>query len=145
MGCDNVSNNITKVAVGVIVVKDNKILFGKRKNALGEGSWGLPGGRLEFGETIEDCAHRETREETGIKIKNLRQGPYTNDIFQKENKHYLTVYIISEYDSGEVKIMEPDKCEQWDWFEWDNLPRPLFLPNQNLLKQGFNLCDICKK
>jgi 8-oxo-dGTP diphosphatase len=34
--------------------------------------------------------------------------------------------------------MEPEKCEGWEWFEWDQLPRPLFLPIENLLKQSFD-------
>lgn len=46
--------------------------------------------------------------------------------------------MLADYDSGEVKIMEPEKCEQWEWFDWNNLPKPLFLPAQNLLKQKYN-------
>jgi len=44
-------NERPKVGVGVIIVKNNKILFGKRKNAHGEGSWSFPGGHLEFKES----------------------------------------------------------------------------------------------
>jgi 8-oxo-dGTP diphosphatase len=127
-----------KVGVGVFVLKDNKILFGKRKNAHGDGTWSLPGGHLEFNEKVEDCAVREVLEETSISIKNIRMGTFTNDIFEKEGKHYVTLFAISDFDSGEVKLMEPDKCEKWDWFEWDKLPSPLFIPIQNLLKQNFN-------
>ncbi len=127
-----------KVGVGVIVIKDNKVLVGKRKNAHGDGSWSFPGGHLEFNENIEGCAKRETLEETGIKIKNIKNGPFTNDIFKQENKHYVTLFVIAEYDSGKVKIMEPDKCEKWEWRRWDNLPTPLFIPIQNLLKQNYN-------
>ena len=127
-----------KIGVGVIIIKNNKILLGKRKNAHGNGSWNPPGGHLEFGEKIEDCAKRETMEEARIKIKNLKMGPFTNDVFKKENKHYITLYVIADYASGQTKIMEPKKCEKWEWFSWNNLPKPLFLPIQNLLKQGFN-------
>lgn len=112
--------------------------MGKRKNAHGDGTWSLPGGHLEFNEAPEETAVREVVEETGIKIKNLRIGPYTNDVFSREGKHYITLFILSEYDSGEVKIMEPDKCEKWEWFSWEELPRPLFLPLQNLLKQKYH-------
>ena len=126
------------VGVGVIVIKGNKVLLGKRKNAHGEGSWCFPGGHLEFNESVEECAVREVREETGIEIKNLRLGPFTNDVFKKERKHYVTLFVIAEYASGKAKVMEPEKCEKWAWFEWNRLPEPLFLPIQNLLKQGFN-------
>jgi len=126
-----------KVGVGAIVVNDDKILLGKRKNAHGDGSWSFPGGHLEFGESVEDCAARETLEETGIKIKNIRQATFTNDIFEKEQKHYITLFMISEYDSGKLQNMEPEKCEKWDWFSWDKLPSPLFIPIQNLIRQGY--------
>lgn len=128
-----------KVGVGVIVVKDNKILMQKRKNAHGEGHWGFPGGHLEFHEDFEECAKRETTEELGITIKNVRFISATNDKFQKENKHYITIFMLAEYDSGMIKIMEPDKIEQWGWFEWSNMPQPVFLPIENLQKQGFDL------
>ncbi len=129
--------NRPKVGVGVIIIKDGKVLLGKRKNAHGDGTWSFPGGHLEFGESIETCAEREVLEEVGIKIRNLRIGTYTNDVFDKENKHYITLYVIAEHASGEPRAMEPEKCERWEWFEFGKLPKPLFLPLQNLIKQGF--------
>lgn len=126
------------MGVGVIIIKDGKILLGKRKNAHGGGGWCYPGGHLEYGESWEECSCRETMEETGIAIKNLRFGAVTNDVFEDEQKHYITICMVADFAFGEVKLMEPDKCEQWNWFEWENLPQPLFLPIQNLLKQNFN-------
>jgi len=126
------------IGIGVIVIKNNKVLLGKRKNSHGEGTWCFPGGHLEFNEEIEECGKREVLEETGIKIKNIKLGPFTNDIFKKEGKHYVTLFLISDYDSGKVRVMEPDKFEKWEWIEWGKLPKPLFLPIQNLLKQKFN-------
>ncbi len=83
--------NRPKVGLGVCIRKDGKVLLGKRKNTHGEGDWCFPGGHLEFNETWEDCAIRETKEETGIKIKNIRLATATNDIFKKEGKHYITM------------------------------------------------------
>lgn len=125
------------IGVGTIVFKNGKVLLGKRKNAHGAGCWQFPGGHLEFNESIEDCAKREVFEETGLIIKNMRLGPYTNDFFPKENKHYVTLFVIAEFDHGELCLKEPDKCEKWDWFNWDDLPHPRFIPIQNLLKAGF--------
>ncbi len=105
--------NRPKIGIGIIVIKDNKVLLGKRKNVHGDGSWSFPGGHLEFNEGIEDCARREVMEETGIRIRDLRAGPFTNDIFNKEGKHYVTLYVISEHHSGEPKVMEPERCERW--------------------------------
>jgi 8-oxo-dGTP diphosphatase len=119
-------------------LKDDKILLGKRSNAIGAGTWGLPGGKLEFGEDIIECAKREVFEETGLKIKNIRPGSYTNNYFPKDETHFVSIDVVADYDSGEVKIMEPNKCLEWKWFEWDKLPKPLFLPMQNLVKQKFD-------
>lgn len=122
--------------MAVIVVRDGKVLLGKRKNAHGNGTWCFPGGHLEFGESWDDCAARETMEEAGISIKNIRFAAATNDIFRE--KHYVTLFMLADYGSGEVRIMEPEKCGEWGWFTWENLPGPLFLPIQNLLKIGYN-------
>ncbi|MBI4447624.1 NUDIX domain-containing protein [Candidatus Woesearchaeota archaeon] len=127
-----------KVGVGVLVLKGGKVLLGKRKNAHGAGSWCFPGGHLEFNEAVEDCARREVLEETGLKIKNLRLGNFTNDIFKKEGKHYITLFVISDYDSGELRLAEPEKFERWGWFELGKLPKPLFVSTQNFLKQKFS-------
>lgn len=127
-----------KIGIGVIILKDNRVLMLKRKNAHGAGSWSFPGGHLEFSEGIEECARREVLEEAGIRVSNLRPGPFTNDIFEGEGKHYVTLFMIADHDSGEARIMEPHKSDGIGWFEWSNLPKPLFIPVQNLLKQGFS-------
>jgi len=127
-----------KVGVGVAVIKGGKVLLGKRKNAHGEGTWSFPGGHLEYNESWEDCASRETLEETGLSIKNIRFGTVTNDLFHKEQKHYVTIIMLSDYDSGTLQVMEPDKCEQWKWYNWNNLPNALFVSIENLLKENFN-------
>lgn len=127
-----------KVGVGVIIIKDGKVLLGKRKGAHGDGSWAFPGGHLEFNESLENCAKREIMEETGITIKDIKKLTYTNDIFPNQGKHYITCYVKANYDSGEVKVMEPNKCEIWKWFEWNKFPEPIFLPLHNLLKENIN-------
>lgn len=130
--------NRPKVGVGVIIFKDGKILLGKRKNSHGDGSWSFPGGHLEFAESWEDCARRETKEETNLNIKNIHFLTATNDIFITEEKHYITIFILADYDTGELKLLEKEKCEKWDWFDFENLPSPLFLPIENLLKSEFS-------
>lgn len=129
------TNSIPRVGVGVAVIKDGKVLFGKRKGSHGEGSWSFPGGHVEFGESLEDCASREVLEETGIRIKNIQKFAFTNDIFEKENKHYITCFLKADYDSGELVNKEPEKLEEWQWFDWSSLPQPLFLPIQHLIEE----------
>jgi len=125
------------VGIGVIVVKEGKVLLGKRKNSHGAGCWSFPGGHLEMHEAWNECARREVLEETGLAIDNLKFVAATNDVFPEENKHFITLFILACYHSGILTNMEPEKCSEWDWFSWDNLPKPLFLPIENLLKQSF--------
>jgi 8-oxo-dGTP diphosphatase len=99
---------------------------------------------LEFWEEIFDCAKREVLEETGLNIKNIKIGPYTNDIFDQENKHYITLFVVSEYDSWLLQIMEPEKCDIWEWKRKEEIPENLFLPIQNLIKQWCNPFDLIK-
>lgn len=130
--------NQVRVGVGVIVIKDNQILLGKRTGSHGAGSWAFPGGHLEVNENPEACAIREVAEETGLVITNLRRGPWTNDIFSAEGKHFITIYLLADWVSGQPKLLEPDKCSEWGWFDWKNLPEPLFLTIKNLKKIQFN-------
>lgn len=127
------------VGVAIIVVRDGRVLLGKRKNAHGAGTWQFPGGHLEYGESIQACARRELFEETGLSIDTCRLGPYTNDIFKEEKKHYITLFVIADQTTGDAKVKEPHKCECWAWFQWSEMPTPHFLPIVNLLKQNFTI------
>ena len=115
----------------------------QRYGAHGAGTWSVPGGHLEFGESFEDTARRETREETSLEITNVCLAGITNDIFDEEGKHYVTIWMMSDWLSGEPHIMEPDKCLQQLWCDFDNLPAPLFLPWNQLLTSDF--IDAVKK
>jgi 8-oxo-dGTP diphosphatase len=118
------------VGVSVFLVNDNKqILVGKRKNANGEGCWGLPGGGMDAGETPRQSAAREAKEETGVIIDpdGIQFATFTNDIFLEESgEHWITLYFISRAYKGEPKIMEPHKCEEWRWVDLDDIPKPVF-------------------
>lgn len=131
--------NKPKIGVGVILRDQDRVLLGLRKNSHGPGTWCFPGGHLEFGESVFDCAARELFEETGLKASVMKTGPFTNDIFQSEAKHYVTLFVIAEYEGGIAEVREPEKCGEWQWFGWNALPSPLFLPIQNLIEQGFCL------
>lgn len=127
------------IGVAVIVVRQGRVLLGKRINAHGAGTWQFPGGHLEYGESIEACARRELMEETGLSIETLHLGPFTNDFFEAEKKHYVTLFVIADQTTGDPVVREPEKCERWGWFFWAQLPRPRFLPIVNLLKQNFTI------
>ena len=121
--------NRPKVGVGVIVLRDGKVLMGLRKGSHGEGTWCFPGGHLEYGESPEECGAREALEETGIIVEKTDRVPFfTNDIFLGEEKHYITLFVVVREFVGDPKIREPEKCERWEWFPWDQMPENIFLP-----------------
>jgi 8-oxo-dGTP diphosphatase len=130
-------NKQPQIGVGVIVCKDNKILLGKRKNSHGAGLWSFPGGHLEFNEDIEGCAMREVFEETGLIVSSPQKITFINDIFPKDDKHYVTLYLAADWVAGEAELKEPDKCEGWEWFSWGALPKPLWSGITELLSQGY--------
>jgi 8-oxo-dGTP diphosphatase len=128
-----------RVGVGTIILRDDKVLMGKRKNSHGDGYWGFSGGHLELFESFEECAKRETLEETGLVIEVIKElAVVTNDFFKAEIRHYATVFVRANYVNGEAKILEPDKCEEWKWFKWDEMPENLFVPIKNLKEEGYN-------
>lgn len=127
-------NQRPRVGVGVVVTKQDKVLLGKRKGSHGTGEWSLSGGHLEFGESIEACAKRELLEETGLTALSLELGPWTNDLMEESN-HYVTLFVfVSEFE-GIPKLLEPEKCEGWKWFAWDQLPSPLFPTVSSLIEK----------
>ena len=129
--------NIIRVGVGVLVSRDGNFLIGKRWNAHGSGDWCPPGGHVEFGESFEETARREVMEETGLEIKNVRFGGVTNDVFEKEGLHYVTVWMLSDWAGGRERITEPHKLTELRWQNFDNLPQPLFGPLKRLLDSQF--------
>jgi 8-oxo-dGTP diphosphatase len=126
-----------QVGVGVIVVRDGLVLLGQRIGSHGAGTWALPGGHLEFGESIEDCASREVMEETGLAVQSVARGPYTTNFFASEGKHYVTLFVTARCLTGEPLVLEPNKCSSWQWFRWSELPQPLFPPLASLARSGY--------
>jgi 8-oxo-dGTP diphosphatase len=129
-----------KVSIILIVRKGSKILMGKRKRY--PLVWGFPGGKLNFNEAVKDCALRELDEEVGIKIKNLKFATIHEDFFHETDEHWISLILVSDYQSGEVVLKEPEKCEGWEWVSWENLPKPVSPLVQGLISSKFNPFDI---
>lgn len=131
--------NDIKVGVGLYILNEkDELLLGLRKSKHGTNTWSPSGGKLEFGEEFEDAAIRETKEETNLDIKkeDIIIAQVTNDLHKEENRHAITIHMIAKKYSGELKLMEPDKFEKWEWFCLDNLPENLFLPVVKLLNNN---------
>ena len=113
------------VGIGIMIFKDGKALLGKRKGSHGAGDYAFPGGHLEHLESFEDCARREVREEAGIEIKNIK-FQFVANLTGHAPKHSMHLGLIADWASGEPKVLEPEKCEGWAWYDLDALPQPLF-------------------
>jgi 8-oxo-dGTP diphosphatase len=132
-----------KVGIGVMVFRDGKILMGKRKNAHGAGEYATPGGHFEYMESFEGNARREVMEETGMEIGNIKFLCLVN-MKDYSPKHYVHIWLTADWINGEPKLMEPDKCEGWDWYSLENLPQPGFASEKYALeaiKTGRNYFD----
>ncbi len=119
------NNNRPQVGIGVMIIKDGKILMGKRKSSHGAGEYSLPGGHLEYIESFEDCAKREVQEEVAIEIKNVKFLHLAN-LKDYAPKHYVNICLVADWKSGEPQVMEPEKLESWNWYDMDSIPQPCF-------------------
>lgn len=127
-----------KVGVGVIVVRDGKVLTHRRLGSIGAGLWGLVGGHLEWGETWEECAVREVQEEAGLAITNIRFVTAMNDIYPEDDKHYVTIFVQADWAGGEIDHREPEFGDSWMWTEWEAIPEPRFFPLAKLHQSDFH-------
>ena len=106
-----------QVAVGAIVIADEKILLVKRNKAPHKDLWALPGGSVEPGETLQEAAEREILEETGLIIK-AKKPVYTFDLIEQDDKgniqfHYVIVDLLAEYISGEIRAADDALDARW--------------------------------
>ncbi len=128
------------VGFGVIIVRDGNVLLGKRHSDSekadselhGEGTWTMPGGKLEYGESFENGARREVQEETGLQLKEAKVICVNND--KNEFAHFITIGLFSDNFSGEPKVMEPNEIVEWKWFYLDNLPTPMYFPSAKVVE-----------
>ncbi|KAM5567599.1 geranyl diphosphate phosphohydrolase [Rosa sericea] len=131
-----------KVAVVVCLLRGQNVLLGRRRSSLGDSTFSLPSGHLEFGESFEECAARELKEETGLDIGKIELLTVTNNLFLDEAKpsQYVAVFMraVLADPCQEPQNIEPEFCDGWGWYEWDNLPKPLFWPLEKVIQDGFN-------
>src|SRR3989344_1445749 len=119
------NEKIPRIGIGVIVTRNGKILLGERLAGHGAGPFETPGGHLEVGETIEEGAEREVFEETNIDtIGVIGIVSLGNDI--AFDKHYVSIGILTEYRSGDIRDAEPKNSRNWKWYDINNLPAPIF-------------------
>lgn len=116
------------IGIGVILLNPaGQVLIGKR-----EGShapyWSIPGGYLEPGESFESAAIREIKEETGLDIVKPTVLCVVNNLetYKAEGLHVISVCLLAKEFSGNLAVMEPDKCSGWRWCDPHSLSQPHF-------------------
>lgn len=112
-----------RVGVGAFILDENEMaLLVLRKKSPEAGCWSIPGGRVEFMETIEDALKRELKEELGIKVKIINLLGVTNHIIEEENIHWVSPVFLVKIEEGELKNLAPDETQKYSWFSISNLP-----------------------
>lgn len=108
---------MTQVRVGVaaVVADGERWLVLRRRGAHGAGTWGLPGGHQEFGESPEATAVREVAEETGLTVVADARLGFTDDPMPEICRHYVTLFVACTVVGGRARVAEPDKASELAW------------------------------
>ncbi len=106
-----------QVAVGAVVMKGNEILLVKRSKEPSKGTWAIPGGSVKLGETLQEAAEREMKEETGLMIK-AKDPIYSFDLIERDEKgqirfHYVIIDLVGDFISGEPSPSDDAIDARW--------------------------------
>ena len=134
-----------RVAVGAVVLHNNKVLLVLRGQNPGKGWWAIPGGSVELGESLQAAAEREIFEETGLRIK-AGKVVYTFDRVQRDETgrvkyHYVIVDLLAEVLNPDHPLRPADDVDDAGWFtlaELENSDVPITDTTLVLLRQIMN-------
>ena len=132
-----------QVCVGVMIFKEGKVLLGKRSGKHAPGEYSFPGGRVDYMESFEDAIKRETEEESGVKIKNIKFQCLAN-IDRYSYRHDVLTGLVAEWEDGAERTDPDEGIGDWGWYGLEELPQPIFLPTAILIdsyKTGKNYYD----
>lgn len=120
------------VGVGAVILREKKILLLLRKKAPEAGCWTIPGGKVEFGETVEEAILREVKEEIGAEGRIIAPLGVTNHILKEERTHFVAPRFLVEI-LNDPQNMEPQSHEEMRWFPIDELPTNVTMTTQMAL------------
>lgn len=129
------------VGQGILIFNDNnRVLLMKRgKKAKNEvGWWTKPGGEIEYGETAMESVKREIKEELDVEVEIWGYCMHTDHIIKDDNQHWLAINFLGRIKSGELKNMEPHKCDELKWFNLNNLPEKLVQTTREAIENYLN-------
>lgn len=113
------------LGVGLVILRDDKILLYKRVNPPEAGYWNIVGGKVDHMEPAEEAARREAEEETGLKIGRIERIAVTEQIIAADRQHWMSILYLARDVEGEPQLTEPDKLSDFGWFALTDLPTPL--------------------
>jgi len=117
------------VGVGCIPIWQGRILLVRSHN----GFWSTPGGHLEHGESPVDAAIRETREETGVSVRDVEFVAITNDVIPATGRHYVTTWFRGVVDDPALQIQDAEEIAEAAWFDPASLPEPRHVYFESLI------------
>jgi 8-oxo-dGTP diphosphatase len=137
-----------RVAVGAVVINQDKVLLVLRNKAPANDRWAIPGGSVHLGETLQDAAEREVLEETGLRIK-AGEVIYTFDTIHRDSSgrvqyHYVILDLAATALDPNQPLTPADDAGDAGWFSWtelDNLDHPLSETTRVLLQKIFKAHD----
>jgi ADP-ribose pyrophosphatase len=122
------------VGVGALIVEVERVLLLRRLTPPEAGCWGIQGGAVEFGETVEEALVREVREELDVEIEIVAPLGVTDHILPDEGTHWVSPVFLVRIAAGTLRNAEPAKHSDLRWFPPDALPAGLTLTARNALR-----------
>jgi 8-oxo-dGTP diphosphatase len=127
--------------VAVILEFAGKILIGRRKGSHLAGLWCFPGGHIDYGESWEEAAARETMEETGLILENVTPVGVANTVMPHDELQYTTIYLRGTVRDISALRHEVAKNEGWIWASPDAIPSQHMTPAVDLRRMGLSPVD----
>ena len=131
----------TDVVLFTIRERKLNILLVKRKD---DGLWAIPGGFLQEGESLNQCAARELKEETGITVPYLEQFENFSNPIRDPRTQVISVAFIAIHPSGKLKIKANTDVSDVNWFEYKEIPKLAFDHNEICIKARLKLDKLAK-
>jgi 8-oxo-dGTP pyrophosphatase MutT (NUDIX family) len=126
------------IAVHLLFIKDGKVLLLRRFNTgYEDGNYSVVAGHVDAGETVTQTAIREAQEEAGVQIapENIE---VVHVIHRKSNDERIDFFVQVNAWDGEIRNMEPDKCDDLSWFPLGSLPVNIIPYVRNVIQDAGN-------